>query len=396
MGKTGHAGQILDYDTGLQKEPSGKSYGKSIRITINHNNNIIMNTGSGKINVALAAYGLSGRVFHAPLLHAHSGFRLHSILQRNKKSALEKYPYVTIAGSFETLLADDAIELLVINTPEYLHYEMAKQALEAGKHVVVEKAFTPTVKEAKALISLAEARGKMLSVFQNSRWHGDFLTIQKILNSGMLGQLVDFEAHYDRFRNTVDEGNWKEEAHPGTGVLYNLGSHMIDQALVLFGWPKAVQADIRIQRPGGKVEDNFTLELHYARLKVTLRSSYLVREQGPRYVLHGTQGSFVKYGGDPQEGMLKSGMSPLEAGFGQESPDKWGRLNTALHGLHMEGQVETLPGAYLGYYDSIFSAIREGSAPAVKAAEALRVIAIIEAAMLSNAENRKVFPEPVV
>lgn len=212
----------------------------------------------------------------------------------------------------------------------------------------------------------------------------------------MLGQLVDFEAHYDRFRNTVDEGNWKEESHPGTGVLYNLGSHMIDQALVLFGWPKAVQADIRIQRPGGKVEDNFTLELFYDQLKVTLKSSYLVREPGPRYVIHGTRGSYVKYGGDPQEGMLKNGMSPKDEAYGRESPALWGKINTESEGINLQGTIETLAGNYMGYYDSIAKAIREGGAPAVKAAEAMQVIAIIEAAMLSNAENRKIFPEAIV
>ena len=342
------------------------------------------------IKVGLAAYGLSGRVFHAPLLHAHPGFRLHSILQRSKSNALEKYPEVQLVTSFEDLLTQADIELLVINTPEYLHYEMAKKALEAGKHVVVEKAFTTTTEEARELISLAREKSKMLSVFQNSRWHGDFLTIQKLIDSAMLGQVVDFEAHYDRFRNSVDEGNWKEESHPGTGVLYNLGSHMIDQVLVLFGWPEAVQADIRIQRPGGKVADNFTLELCYIQKKVTLKSSYLVREAGPRYVLHGVNGSFVKYGGDPQEAMLKSGMSPLDTDFGRESPEYWGRLNTDWQGLHLSGEIETLPGFYLGYYDSIYTALSEGKEPAVKAEEAMRVIAIIEAAVRSNAEARRI------
>ena len=347
------------------------------------------------IKAGLTAYGLSGRVFHAPLLYAHPGFRLHSILQRSKKDVLEKYPEVQLVRSFEELLAQADIELLVINTPEYLHYEMAKKALEAGRHIVVEKAFTTTTEEARELISLAQEKGKMLSVFQNSRWHGDFLTIQKLIDAGMLGQVVDFEAHYDRFRNSVDEGNWKEEALPGTGVLYNLGSHMIDQVLVLFGWPQAVQADIRIQRPGGKVADNFTLELFYAQTKVTLKSSYLVREFGPRYVLHGVNGSFVKYGGDPQEAMLKSGMSPLDPSFGRESPEHWGKLNTEWKRLHLSGEIETLPGSYMSFYDSIYAALREDKEPAVKAVEAMRVIAIIEAAVRSNAEERRIKLEAV-
>ncbi|MDF9798912.1 scyllo-inositol 2-dehydrogenase (NADP+) [Catalinimonas alkaloidigena] len=345
------------------------------------------------INTALAAYGMSGRVFHAPLLDAHAGFKLHSILQRSKNDARQKYPDLKVVSDYQALLDNEAVELIIVNTPEYLHYEMASQALEAGKHVVLEKAFTPTTSEARQLIDLAQKQAKMLSVFQNSRWHGDFLTIKQVVDHKLLGELVDYEAHYDRYRNYVEENNWKEEPHPGTGVLYNLGSHMIDQVLVLFGWPQSVQADIRIQRPGGKVEDNFELILAYDQLKVTLKSSYLVREPGPRYVLHGSKGSFVKHGADPQEALLKSGRSPLEEGWGQEKKGHWGKINTDINGLHMQGEVETLPGSYLGYYDSIYAAIREGKEPEVKASQAMQVIAIIEAAIKSNKENRKIFLE---
>lgn len=349
-----------------------------------------MSEKGSSIKVGLSAFGMSGRVFHTPLIHAHPHFALHAVLQRRGDDALRHYPECRLVKNFRDLLNDDNIELIVVNTPEYLHFEMAAQVLEAGKHVVVEKAFTPTVLEAQQLIELAQKNQKILSVFQNSRWHGDFLTIKKIVENRMLGQLVDYEAHYDRFRNYIDEGNWKENHHPGTGVLYNLGSHMIDQVLQLFGWPQSVQADIRIQRPGGKVEDNFELVMNYGPLKVTLKSSYLVREAGPRYVLHGTQGSYIKYGADPQEALLKAGKSPLEDNWGKEPPSMWGSLNTQLKGVHLEGKVETLPGAYMGFYDNIYAAIREGKELEVKPEQAMRVIAIIEAAVQSNQEKRRI------
>lgn len=347
-----------------------------------------MNYQEDCINVGLAAYGLSGSVFHAPLLSAHSGFHLHTIVQRSRQDAKEKYTDVKIARSFAEMLADEAIELVVVNTPEHLHFEMAQQALQAGKHVVVEKAFTTTVQEAKTLIDLAKQQGKMLSVFQNSRWHGDFITLKKIIENNLLGQLVDYEAHYDRFRNFVQSDSWKEEPYPGTGVLYNLGSHMIDQVLVLFGWPEAVMADLRIQRPGGKVHDNFEVVLHYDQLKVTLKSSYLVREPGPRYVLQGVNGTFMKFGGDAQEAMLKAGHSPLEAGWGTEPPELWGKLNTEVEGLHFEGKVETLPGSYMGFYENIYAVIKEKGDLEVKPEQAMQTIAIIEAAHQSHEEKR--------
>ncbi len=342
-----------------------------------------------RIKVGLAAYGMSGRVFHAPLLCAHHGFLLSKVLERKHFYAKEKYPDVAVVTQFNELLNDQHIELIVVNTPEHTHFDMAKAALEANKHVVVEKAFTVTSAQAAELIALSEQQGKMLSVFQNSRWHGDFLTLQKIINSRLLGELVAFEAHYDRFRNSIQPGAWKEEALPGTGVLYNLGSHMIDQVLVLFGKPQAVAADIRTQRTGGNVDDNFELILFYEKLKATLKSSYLVREPGPRYALYGSEGSFMKYGGDPQEAMLKAGQIPFKD-WGIESEVFWGKLNTQINRLHFVGSVETLPGSYPGYYDNIYEVIRNGAALIVKPEQALQTIAIIEAAYQSALEKRTI------
>lgn len=352
-----------------------------------------MNAQDTGIKVGLAAFGMSGRVFHAPLLHAHAGFHLHSVLQRQKniqQDVRKKYPELQVVNAYQDLLQDKAIELIIVNTPEHLHYEMAAQALEADKHVVVEKAFTTASSEAKSLIALAQKKGRILSVFQNSRWHGDFLTIKNILNHQLLGRCVDYEAHYDRYRKHVDEQNWKELPHPGTGVLYNLGSHMIDQVLVLFGWPQEIQADLRVQRTGGKVYDNFELIMYYDQLRVSLKSSYLVREPGPRYVLHGTEGSFVKHGADPQEAALKAGDSPLEESWGKEAEALWGKINTQVNGLHVEGKVETIPASYMGFYDNLYAAIRQGEALAVTAEQAMQVIAVIEAAYQSHEEKRRI------
>ncbi len=341
------------------------------------------------IQVALAAYGMSGKVFHAPLISAHPGFNLKKILIRGGGGHTPgKYPEVEVVNNFEDLLQDGAIELVVVNTPEHTHFELAKKALQAGKNVIVEKAFTVTSKEAQELISLAKEKQLLLSVFQNARWHGDFITIQKIIEQKLLGRLVNFEAHYDRYRNVVQPGAWKEENKPGTGSLYNLGSHLIDQALVLFGYPDALQADLQIQRPGGKVIDYFELILYYKRIKVTLKSSYLDREPGPRYILHGSEGSFIKYGADSQEALLKDGGSPLGENYGREPKTLWGKLNTQLGDLHFEGQIETEKGTYMGYYDNIYEVIRAGGSLMVRPEQALQTMEIIEASMKSNKERQ--------
>ena len=262
------------------------------------------------------------------------------------------------------------------------------RALEAGKHVVVEKAFTPTVQEAELLIALAEEHNKLLSVFQNRRWDSDFQTVGHVLRQGLVGRLVEYEAYYDRFRNYIRTESWKEVRGAGTGILYNLGSHLIDQALVLFGMPEGVFADIRIQRTGGRVPDHFEIILFYQEMKATLRAGYLVREAGPKYKLLGTEGSFLKYGVDMQEEALKEGIWPGNPGWGEEPEERWGLLNTDLHGLHFRGKIESLPGNYLAYYENIYEAICYGHPLAVSATDGLRVIQIIEAAKKSAAEGR--------
>lgn len=344
-----------------------------------------MNSKDPSINVALAAYGMSGTVFHAPLITSHPGLKLKKVLERSgSERSKERYPDIKVVKDFRDILNDEEIELVIINTPEHTHYSLGKDALSAGKHVVIEKAFTTTAVEAQNLIDLAKEKGKTLSVFQNSRFHGDFLTIKEIVNNKLLGKLVEMEVHYDRFRNFIRQSTWKEDPKTGAGNLYNLGSHIIDQVLVLFGMPISVYGDIRIQRPGGKVDDNFEMIMNYEHLKVTLKSSYLVREPGPRYVLHGTEGSFVKYGADPQEAFLQAGKSPLLPAFGVEAEEHWGKLNTQVGSLHFQGKIETLKGCYLKFYDNIYNAIVDNEELLVKPEQAMQTIQIIEAAKKSN------------
>lgn len=344
-----------------------------------------------QIVTGLASFGMSGKVFHAPLLHHHPQFRIKKIVERNKNEASQIYPYIQTVKSFDDLLIDNDIELIIVNTPDNTHFELASKALEAGKHVIVEKPFTQTVEQGEALINLANRKNLYLSVFQNRRWDNDFLTIKEIINKGLLGRLVEFESHFDRYRNFIQPGTWKEDASTGTGTLFNLGSHMIDQALCLFGMPEGIHADVRILRTNGKVDDSYDLKLYYPSVKVTLKGSYLVREAGPRYTLHGTLGSFLKYGIDPQEEDLKAGKTLGDPNWGKDEESKWGLLNSEINGLHFYGRIETLPGNYIAFYDSIYKTLRHSAPLEVKPEDALKNIKLINAALLSNANKKPVF-----
>jgi len=345
------------------------------------------------INTALLSYGMSGEVFHAPLLMAHTGFNLSTVVQRKLNTASQHFPSIKVVKTLEEVINDTAIELVVVNTPNESHFPYAVKALEAGKHVVVEKPFTVTVKEANDLIELAKKKNKVLTAFQNRRWDGEYLTLKKVIQEKLVGKMVELEAHYDRYRNYIEANTWKEEEGIGKGILYNLGSHMLDQALDLFGMPDEVDARIGIQRPGGKVDDYYDIRLLYDGFHVIIKSSYLVREQGPRYILHGTDGSFIASSGiDPQEQALKEKKIPGSAGWGLQDKAQWGKLNTSIHGLHVEGNVETIPGNYLGFYQNLYGVLREGKPLAVEPEQARDVIVLIEAAFESNRQRKAVKP----
>jgi scyllo-inositol 2-dehydrogenase (NADP+) len=343
-----------------------------------------------RIVVGIASFGMSGRIFHAPILLNHKNFLLKRIVERTKNDVQAVHPGVISTRSLDELLVDDEIELVVVNTPDQTHYELAKKCLEAGKHIIVEKPLTLTIEEGRDLIGLALRKGRMLTVFQNRRWDGDFLTVQDIVRKKIIGRLVDFESHYDRYRNYIQPDTWKEQSAADAGILHNLGSHMIDQALVLFGLPDAVTAQLRIVRTGGEVDDWYDVRLHYKEMIATLKASYLVREPGPRYILHGTDGTFTKYGLDPQEEELKVGKSPGGPGWGSESMEWYGSLITQKDGAPWRGRIETKPGNYGAFYDNVFEHLSQGKELAVKAEEALNVIRIIDVAKKSNQERRTV------
>jgi predicted dehydrogenase len=330
---------------------------------------------------------MSGQIFHGPLLEAHHGFKIIKILERTKDLSRDRHPSSVTVRRFSSILTDPDVELVVVNTPDHLHYEMAKDALQAGKHVVVEKPFTLKSSHADELTGLAGTNGLALTVFQNRRWDGHFLTVREIIGKEKLGRLVSFESHFDRYRNYLQD-SWKDSGTEGTGTLYNLGSHLIDQALSLFGMPERLFCDSRMLRDGATTDDSFDLLLHYPGVKCLLRSSYLVREPGPRFTLHGTEGSYLKWGIDPQEEAMKLGAVPGSEDWGVEPESAWGRINTTFNGKCLEGSCRTLPGNYLAFYDNVYETIRKGADPEVTPVQAGDVVRIIEAAYESSREGR--------
>lgn len=340
------------------------------------------------INTAILSFGMSGRVFHAPFINTLEEFNFYAVWERSKSSAQEKYPGVIIYRSLEVLLQDEKLELVIVNTPNYTHFEYAKKALLAGKHVVVEKPFTVTVAEGEELIELAQKQNKILSVYQNRRYDSDYKTVKKIIEEGWLGKMVEAEFHFDRYKEELSPKVHKEIPGPGTGALYDLGSHLIDQALQLFGMPDGVFADIRIIRSLSKVDDYFELLLYYSTMRVRLHSSYLVREALPGYILHGTKGSFIKAKTDVQEAALQAGKVPGSADWGREPDSEKGLLHTEKNGKTIREYIASLQGNYSDYYKGLYQAIRnKGTAP-VSAEDGLNVIKIIIAAFTASQAKR--------
>jgi len=341
------------------------------------------------INTALLSFGMSGQIFHAPFLQVHEGFNLYAVWERTKNLAQEKYPSIKTYRTLEDLLNDNAIELVVVNTPSGTHYRYAKQCLLANKNVIVEKPFTATVEEGEELIQLAKEKNKLLSVYQNRRYDSDYKVLKKIVDEGWLGEIVEAEFHYDRFGDELSYKIHKETPGPAVGVVYDLGSHLIDQALQLFGTPDAVFADIRILRSLSKVNDYFEILLYYKKLRVRLHSSYMVREPLPAYVLHGRKGSFIKAKTDVQEVALQSGKVPNTPDWGTEPENEKGFLHTEKDGKIIKEYIPSQQGNYMQYYNGIYKALRKQQPLPVTAEEGLNVIRIIRAAYKSN-EQKKV------
>lgn len=340
------------------------------------------------INTALCSFGMSGWVFHAPFISIHPGFNLYAVWERTKKLAEEKYPGIKTFRTLEDMLADDNIELVIVNTPSVTHYEYAKQALMAGKHLVVEKPFTATVVQAEKLIELAKKNNVKLSVYQNRRYDSDFKTVKKVLDEGMLGKIIDAEIHYDRYTPELSYKAHKETPTAAVGSVYDLGAHLIDQALQFFGMPVAVSADIAINRPGSRVDDYFDIKLFYPAHRVSLKSSYFVREALPGYIFHGTKGSFIKAKTDVQETDLLGGKKPGAADWGVEPESQRGLLHTERDGAVVKEYITSLQGNYGEYYDGIYDALRNDKEVPVSADDGMKVIKVIEAAYSSNKERR--------
>jgi len=338
------------------------------------------------IQVGLIGYGLGGAVFHAPLIDSTPSLRLAGVVTSRGDLVRRDRPDVPVRPRAEDLFSDPAIGLIVISTPTATHFELARAALLAGKDVVVDKPFTLTSREADELIALARRQGRLLSVFQNRRWDNDFLTVKRCIQQRRLGEVYYYEAHFDRFRPAVQD-SWREAPGPGAGALYDLGSHLIDQALHLFGMPESVAADLLAQRPGAKATDYFHLILHYGRKRAVLHGASLVKEPGPRFIVHGDAGSLLKSGMDPQEAALSAGRRPTGSDWGREAPEMFGTL-TAADGSRQ--RIETLPGAYQDYYQGIAAALLQGAPVPVDPADSRDGLLVIEAAERSAAEARTI------
>ena len=333
------------------------------------------------IKVGLASFGMSGRIFHAPFIEKDPNFELQLILERTKSISKASYPHATIVRSFEELITHKEVHLIVVNGPTYLHFEMAEAALRAGKHVVLEKPMTATTKEGEALLTLAKQQGLLLAVYHNKRFEGGFKTVQKLLATKRLGTLKQCTLAVHRFRPDIGPKAWKEDPYPGAGILYDIGSHLIDQVLVLFGWPLDIEADLQIQRENGKVIDYFKITFLYKDFKATIVSDMLTQERRPTISLLGTKGSFVKYGHDPQEKRLSEHPIPWE-GIGEDLVENYGVLTH--HGTNTTERIKTETGGYDQFYTNVYDVLKGNAPLLISPAQALDVIKIIEWAMQSG------------
>jgi scyllo-inositol 2-dehydrogenase (NADP+) len=349
-----------------------------------------------EIGVAVIGFGLAGQVFHAPFVSAVPGLKLEAIVQRKGDEAAKAYPSVRILRSVEEALKDSAVKLIVVGTPNETHFPLAKQALLAGKHVVIDKPFAATSAEAKELKELAEKQGVVLAPFHNRRWDGDFLTVRRLLAEEAVGRLVTYESHFDRFRPLPRENTWKEGANSANGLLMDLGPHLVDQALALFGAPVGITASVRKDRDRTSIEDAFDITLEYPGysghgLRAHCRSSMLACDAAPRFLLHGTKGSFKKYGLDPQEPTLLGGAKVPRMGEGEwlaEPESQWGTLTVAPvladPGTLTRTNVKTELGDYRLYYANVRDAINGAAKLAVTPEDGWRVVKLLEMARESS------------
>lgn len=333
------------------------------------------------IVTGLLAFGMSGKVFHAPFIDAHPGFKFHAVLERSQKKAAEDYPGVKSYDNFEELIADQEIELIIVNTPNFTHADYTRRSLQAGKHVLVEKPFTASSAEAKELFDLARSLGKKIFVYHNRRWDSDCTSIQKVVESGVLGQLNEVHYRYDRYRKAIGPKTFKEEHHPASGLLYDLGPHLLDQAISLFGKPSSFYKVLGKHRPDTKVDDYFMIHLSYPNdLNVYLTSSLLVADPQKAFVLHGSNGSFVKGRSDVQEGQLLNGMKLNNPLYGIEPVDSKGKLTIMDDdGVPQVSHVDSEKGNYVGLFEAVYQAIPHDQPYPVTEEQIITQLEILEA-----------------
>lgn len=346
-----------------------------------------MSASARAVKVGLIGFGLAGKYFHAPLLRA-AGFEVAAVVTSRAEEARSAIPNVSVLRDAEELFARTDIDLVVIATPTNLHAAQTRAALLAGKHVVVDKPVSATSADARELAELAAKQNLTLGVFHNRRWDNDFLTLRKLIAAGRLGEINAYHARWDRFRPQPSAG-WRNNAERSSSMLFDLGSHMLDQALVLFGRPEWIQADVFTQRPGALAEDGFEILMAKGTLRITLGVSYMASEGGWRYRVHGSQASYLKAQLDPQEDQARAGITPDDAQFGVEPKSDWGLLVTGATGI-----TEIIPsehGRWMSFYEQMHTSITEGTPVPVSAEEAADVIELIEAAYQSSSEGRRVY-----
>jgi predicted dehydrogenase len=342
------------------------------------------------IRVALIGFGLAGRVFHAPLISSVEGFELAAVLERTSDEAAKRYPGIRVYRELDPMLADASLDLIVVATPSGTHFEIARRVIEAGKHLVVDKPVAPRAAEIRELAALARERRVLLIPFHNRRWDGDSLTVRKLVKESVLGRLVHLEARMERWAPGATRRAWKNDPAEGGGVLLDLGTHLVDLALVLFGLPLGVGAEVERERDGEGANDSFTIRLRYPEMWVTLGSNLLSSPPGPRFVLRGTRGNYHKTGVDPQEAALRRITRIETPEWGKEQPSEWGMLQVDVEGAIVSRPVETIAGDYRRFYEGVREAIERGAEPPVKPEDAWRAARVLECAEESARERREI------
>ncbi|MEJ2790362.1 MULTISPECIES: oxidoreductase [unclassified Pseudoxanthomonas] len=342
---------------------------------------------TASLNVALVGYGFVGKVFHAPLIQATPGLALHTVVSRDAGKVHADWPRTRVTPDAHDAFADPAVDLVVIASPNDSHAPLAIAALGLGKHVVVDKPFTLTLREAREVVAAAAHAGRVVSVFQNRRWDADFLTVQRLIDEGAIGRVAEFHSHFDRFRPAVQD-RWRERDEPGGGLWYDLGPHLLDQAVQLFGVPEAITADIARLRDGARAPDYFDVTLRYPHHRALLHASALVAGNGLRFAVHGTRGSYLKHGLDVQEDQLRAGVVPGAPGWGVDT--RAGERVAEREGRLVAGVAQAEAGDYRRYYGGIRDAILLGTAPPVTTQEALDVMRLIESGVQSSEEQRAI------